>query len=322
MKPNDIGRRLLPYIGIYVLDPTFNANDAQKRQLIQSDVEFLAGCITGGIAEAYADGPAALSERRFGEVLRAPQSFVVGLTKYSKAITGFSGYQSWMQFCTCRMGGDDQDNEIVNGTTLLNPYMGETNGAVNLQIWGDTVPLPQGTDSVLSPVELPRTVPLMPATSREEFRAWNLPHDYGNPPQRPGSTYFIQQNKTQGQPAVYFCEAHNDPALNLGYIPLYLHVNPMPMMDYRIQMRLKAEPPTYTYEQILNLVNPEEIPDFVFPMNWQESVMLPYIAQRFTAHSSFTNKQAKEEISRQYQAARVKLLSWTPTGSASIGQFK
>jgi hypothetical protein len=317
MKPQDFALRLLPYIGVNSFDLTANPDSVLKRPQLAGDLEFLAGCMTGGISQIFADGTSAWSEQRYGDVLHAPTSVAgIGVTQYSKAIT-FSGYQNWMQLCTFRLGGDDQDNELVSGTQLLYPYMGST-GTVSGVVYGDTLKLPQGTDCVLDPVELPKTVPLIPSTSRQEFRAWNIPHDYGNPPQRPGSTYYIQQSKSIGQPAVYFCEPHNDPALGLSYIPLYLHVNPMPNQAYRLYMRLKIEAPTF---QASDFGDASSAPDIPIPANWHELVVYPYVAMRFTGHNGFTNKQAKEEILRQFQAAKEKVISWKPTASATIGQF-
>lgn len=318
MKPNDAAKRVLPYIGVYSLDPSANASDPMKRQLQTSDLEFMAGCMTGALGEMFIDGPADLSETRYGTSMRGPEGITLTCTKYSTTVSGVTTWRNSMIGCTCRISGDGNDNEFVSQTQLLNPYMGAPGTSAQMGIvYGDAMMLPAGTDSVIDSVQVPLLFPLSPVTSRQEFRAWTVPSRFGNAPfHSPGSNWFIQQNKPTGQPSIWFAEARFTPTL--GYLPIFLLVNPMPQADYALSMRIKIEPPTILATDIGDA---NTAPDIPIPANWQETIFMPYFTQRFTAHSSFSNKDAKVEIGRQYQRAKEKLQGWRVSGAPAYGHF-
>lgn len=315
MTPTAIASRCLPLIGVYSFDTSVNQNDASKRPVCDGDKTFIAGCITGAMGEMFEDGPASLSEDRYSSVLLGPTGITLNVTQYSTAITGVTAWNARMIGQTVRIQGDAQDNVFISQTTLLRPYMGVTAAGISATVFGDAIQLPQGTDSVLEPVEIPLISPLLCAKSAEEFRAWGVPYQTpGN--RRPDSNYYLERNKPGGQPSIWFAEGRLTPTLT--YLPIFLRVNPMPGQDYPITLRRKLEPPVLA---LADIGTPDTPSTFVLPVPWHESVLLPYVLQRFTAHEAFLNKDAKQEINRQYQAARVKLLSWTPSGSASFGQY-
>lgn len=317
MIPNDAFKRMLPFIGVTVLDLSANANDPGKRQLLQSDIDFGAGCQTGALEEIYAGGPAAISERRLAFVLNKPTTISVTTVSLSTAIT-VSGWQDWMIGCTVRIPEDSQDNEFVSATELLKPWMGETSGVQPSTVYGDAVKLPEGTDCVLEPVEIPLWKPLVPATSREQFITWNLPTGYRNEVQ-PGVSYYVTINKAVGWPVVWFAEAAFDPSED--FLPIFLRVNPMPSQAFSITMRARLQPPVITAADIYDGTPSDPGPDFNIPLSWHESVFLPFAMQRWTAHPSFTNEGSKKEIARQYQVAKNKLDSYAASGAASLGEY-
>src|SRR5436190_10665962 len=106
MTPFTVAKRMLPYIGVLSFDPAVNASTAGKRAIDDGDVQFCVDCMMGAAEEMFAEGPAALSETDYGDVLRAPLGVTFTTTQYSATIAAFGAFAAYMVGCTVRISGD------------------------------------------------------------------------------------------------------------------------------------------------------------------------------------------------------------------------
>lgn len=280
------------HIGVAAFDPgdPSNTSPLHLPGLRDGDVDEIVTCINGALQELWDRAPVAVCYARLGIELRAPTSVAVGVAYESTAIASFSAYASWMDGCTIRIDGDDCDNELVDGNTLLRPYLGKMegeNGMANSTVYADCAcPGPEvigivdpiGTcGHIYSPALLTRV------TSRAEFEKW-----------------WGAAKKRIGQPQVCFVETRYFPSRSrLG---IRIRVDPMPTTAVLLTYGARLNAPVFTAADVGAATDPGTT--FPIPAGWEESVLLPLALQRFSAHPNFQPESARDEIARQALVAR------------------
>ncbi len=306
----------LGLIGIFDLDPAVNANNALNPGInLVRDVKFALACLNGAYQECYRLGPIAMSEDRYADVLRPPTNVTFTATQYSKVISGFATWAAWMEECTFRCSGDDLDNEIQSETLLRTPYMGAS-GTVSATVHADALKLPTTVANIMEPVELANKWPLRAAGSRDLFRSWTQPQSYGSG-RSDGAAYYTTQQKSIGEPTVFLVDSVANNAA--AALPIYLRLNPIPNQAYRISMRVKKKPPTFAVADIYGASYAD--PAGVVPVEWNESIILPFFLKRFLRHPTLNNPAAAAEIRDQYAAAKIILESLTPQNVAQTAIY-
>lgn len=306
MTVQEIALQLLAYIGVYSLDPTANTNEENQRGLQSVDRLIVLSSINGAMQEIF-ETLVALSEKRIGITIFSPAGLTFSATKYSRVISSPAGWQSWMQGCTLQ-GADAVDNEFESATSLIRPHLGAT-GTVNATVYCDALLLPSNVKNVMEPVDIPNVGPLRVASSQDDFRFYSMFNRSGNRPMIIGETAYLTTNKTVGRPAVYMVE----PVANasLQNLTVYLRLNPMPNLNDAsfAMLRVRTKPPAFIDSDIGNSTDPA--PTTPIPVDWHESILLPFALKRFMRHPSFENQSA-QEIMQQYIEAKLLLASFKP----------
>ena len=312
-----IALRMLKYIGIRQLAP--EATNSQLESVQPGDLDDVITAINGAMQEVFSAAPDEMREQRLGDVVRGPFQTTLNATQYSRTISAVAGYQSYHQGCTIRLAGDQQDNELVNATTLARAFMGPSGTGISATIFGDCITLDPSVDSMNDPVELPNQAPLYKANDRLDFLRWQgvpLVADAGGFSNSIPFFFFYQ--KTIARPRCWFGESWFDPTT--GPVKR-IRLGPLPDTFYPVAYRVALNPPTYVSTDIDNGDHTTD-PNKIIPVTnkWVESLLLPAALQRFTAHPAFKNESAKKEIERQYAMA-LKILSdstVSPNSPASI----
>lgn len=265
----------------------------------------LAGAINGALQELYSKGPAHFRRREISTMLNGATSVQLGLTPNGTAISTFSGWQDWMRGCTVRVDGDVYDNEIVSQTQLLQPWQGATAGTVNAQVFGDAVTLDPGVAGVLGCVRLADIRELCAAPDRESFNRANFWYegDYGE------AILSVQvRRKWTGQPHTYWVDNVSFPA-GAGVVQptVRLRVAPIPQQAYVLKFDALLNPPTVALGDLGS-----DSCVFELPGASVETLLVPFVLQRWTACPWWKNRDAGAEIARQYEVARVALYGSNP----------
>lgn len=274
--PGDIARLCLDYTDL-TGDPLTGASDRQKA--------FLCSIITGAVQELYGQKPDAFRVRK-GATLRAPVTGNLTATNGSTAV-GLSAFGLDLRGCTLRYGG--QQNQVVYspsspGDNLLLPWTGPS-GTHAVTAFGDAL-LVTGF-SVIGNVVLEGYGPLRPCADRRaylEARDYPVCNDYGQN---------VRQEPYQpGQPWAWWSE-------DLGNGKMFLRVAPVPDVAYQISYDLAYQP--------LEL-EPADLGDTSLEIpvvgSFFDSILLPFVLQRWTGSPWFRNQEAKAEIARQFQEAK------------------
>ena len=288
LTAHQLALRLARHIGVTTFDPGDPSNASPLAGLQDGDIDEIDACVNAPVAVCFA---------RLGIELRAPAPVTVQVTAESNALAAFSGYASWMDGCTIRIDGDACDNEVVDGSTLLRPYVGPTTeaGMVSATVFADCASPGPEVIGIVDPIgtcgsgHLPAL--LTRVTSRAEFESW----------------WGIATKRT-GRPEVCFVETRFFPARSrLG---IRLRVHPMPTESMLLTYGARLNAPVITAADVGATNDPGT--GFPIPGGWAESVLLPIALQRFTTHPNFAPESAKEEIARQAEAARKMMQSAAP----------
>lgn len=292
LTAHQLALRLATHIGVTSFDPGAPSNTTPLHLpgLRDGDIDEIVACINGALQEMWDRAPVAVCFARLGIELRAPAAVALQVARESNAISAFPNYVSWMDGCTIRIDGDPCDNELVDGRTLLRPYMGpalESGAAVGATVYADCACPGPEVIGIVDPigtcgsVHLPAL--LTRATSRAEFESW-----------------WGAARKCTGLPEVCFVETRYFPARSrLG---IRLRVHPMPTEAMLLTYGARLNAPAITAADIGAINDPGST--FPIPGGWEESVLLPLALQRFSAHPNFAPDSAREEIERQAAVAR------------------
>jgi len=289
---HQLALRLAKHVGVTTFDPGAPSNTTPLHLpgLREGDIDEIVACINGALQEMWDRAPVAVCFARLGIELRAPATVTLEVTRESNGISAFADYAPWMDGCTIRIDGDAFDNELVDGQTLLRPYMGpalDGGTPVGATVYADCASPGPEVIGIVDPIGTCGSVHL-PAlltrvTSRAEFESW----------------WGTAQKRT-GLPEVCFVETRFFPARSrLG---IRLRVHPMPVEAMLLTYGARLNAPAIVAADI-GAVNDPGTP-FPIPGGWEESVLLPLALQRFSAHPNFAPESAREEIDRQAQVAR------------------
>ena len=303
LTAHQLALRMAKHIGVTAFDPGDPSNTTPLHfpGLRDGDIDEIVACINGALQELWDRAPVAVCFARLGIELRAPAQVTLQVTRDSNAITGITGYAAWMDGCTIRLEGDATDNELVDGGTLLRPYLGassEGGGTVSGTVFADCASPGPEVIGIVDPIgtcgsaHLPAL--LTRVTSRAEFES-----------------YWGIARRTVGMPEVCFVETRYLPARSRLGIRLRVHPMPRDAMLLTYGARLNA--PTITAADVGAATDPGTA--FPIPGGWEEAVLLPLALQRFSAHPNFAPESAREEIERQAVSARRIMQSAAPQRS-------
>ncbi len=312
MTIQDIAKDLLRYIGITSLDPAAESGNLNVRTIVASDLTFVATCINGSLQEIFGLAPASIREREIGGVLRAPTTVTLDGTQFSTTIANLTTYAAWMIGCTIRIAGDDQDNQIISSTALLRPFMGSTATGITATVYADAIKLDATHSRVLEPVSVPRVRCLVPCTSKEQFLYGHKRLDTIE------SWTASQMEKPIGDPLRWMAESRYD-GTTAGML-VFLRVNPMPSAAMPITYRVKVKPTEVTVENIGDeSTNPEEI----IPMDWVESILVPFARKRMMAHPHFAGESVVvNQIMADYRMGIQLLEDMSPSSAQTDVSFQ
>lgn len=247
-----IAYRLLRYTGITSFLPQPAGSELEN--VTKGDLWDVANSITAALQEIASEGPMEGRERPFGTYLNAPTQITLTATMGSTVISGTTGYQSWMQGCTIRLGGDAQDNELLSTTALARPSM--VTGTVGATVYGDCITFDNTVGKIVNPVWLGNRWELVPVSNREDFIRMGLfpmvtftsgyPSGamigYGLWP------YYFQ--KPVNIPRAWFVDGAYDSTL--GYTVRRMRVVPMPDQPYPLAYTVGINPPRITPDDIVS----------------------------------------------------------------------
>lgn len=300
----EICLRLLKYIGVRQLAP--EPVNSQLESIQPGDLDDLLACINGAMQEVFEAAPDEMRQQGAGAVINAPASGTCSVIQFGFTISAFVGYLPYMNFCTCRLAGDTQDNRLINATTLERPFMGATGANVGITVYHDFLTLPTNVDQVKDPVELPNQWGLIKANDYINYlRFCGVPlvvDDAGHAINYP---FFYFYQKTVARPMAYFPDTYFEPLQNQQVKGIRL--GPLPDQTYPLAFRVALNPPVFHETDIAvdcgagNYTDPGTL--IPVSNSWVASIFLPYALQRWTAHPAFKNEAAKAEIMRQFKQA-------------------
>lgn len=252
--------------------------------------EAVCVAITGGMQEMFSKRPELFRVRQ-GKNLEAPLQVNTSLTSGSTA----ANFSTSNDLRGCTFKSSTGWNQVAPGASspgnaILRAWEGST-GSQSLRVYGDAFLL--GTDilQVMGDVHLDGYGPLRPAPDRATYtayrdEAWRL--DYGSRP--PG----VSQPRWAGLPEVWWAE----PVVLAASTQIYLRFAPIPDRAYSISYDLGLKPRAVVPADIEGEVS---VP---MPGDLYESVLIPYVLQRWTGSPWFRNAEARAEIARQVKEAR------------------
>jgi hypothetical protein len=213
-------------------------------------LEDVALALTQALQEIASVGPLEARETPGFAVLHAPAAITLSVTAQSNAISSVSGWQNWMQGCTVRIGGDDQDNELLSNTTLARAYMGSSDSGVAATVYGDTITLDDTIGKVAAPLWLPNEMPLWPAKDRFEFlRLGGYPLVTDVNGMATGLPFYLYYRKPVARPWTWFIDGAYD--ASLGYTQRRIRFSPMPDQAYSVAYTAGRNPPRVTAANIV-----------------------------------------------------------------------
>lgn len=306
--------------GIRSLDPLDNQSNTNGRPIGTGDLETAIGYLNGALEEAYNDGPASISQRPVGGVLRPQTAVTLHPVQYDTEIAdAITGWQDWMIGCTIRIDGDAFDNELISANELARPYMGTGAAGTAAIVFGDCIPLPFGASHIISPVKLVGSSDLTLVGTRREFEGltwygdvWRLPGFCVST--APSPTY----NKQIGTPRWGLADTL---AVQTGEgVPKYLRVVPLPAQAWSVKFTATMTPPSITADDVDDGDHTTD-PGVNLPVDWAASVIVPIARQRASSDPLFTNLDGRGEILRQFSIARAILKGERPGILAQEGQY-
>lgn len=319
MTIRDLSLLLLRDLGITSLSPSSTLDNSNTRGIGTGDLNAVAAAITAAFQEIFEHGPSSICERRMGGVLRGQTNVTLTATQFSTTISALTTYANWMLGCTLRIAGDTGDNELLNSTTLVRPYMGATGSAITAQVWGDSVRLDSTVSHVVDPVTIPNYWQVTMAADRIELFNTAAALPVVTSRTLPSGSGTLSLIKRTGVPSKYLVEGQYEPGT--AYLPLYLRVAPMPSGDFPIEFRAKLLPPVFTSADIDNGDHSTD-PATIIPASWVHSVLLPFARMRMSSDPLFNNREAAKSLDRDYMAARAVLENQRPGVGRTLGQYQ
>lgn len=243
-----IAKRLLRDFGVTSLDAASPAN--QVVPIEEGDLDDIALNMTAAFQEIADDSPAEAMQQPGSAFLHAPANLTLTATEGSTTVSAVTTYASWMEGCTIRIDGDDQDNELINSTTLARAYVGTTGSAKAATIYGDAVTLDETVQHVMEPLFLSNQWPVPMANSLEEFMregGWPMLADLSAGAMT-SPFYLFSRRPTGNRPWIWIQDAYYDPTLN--YLKRRLRFSPMPDQKLSAGFTIMRNPIRITTDSI------------------------------------------------------------------------
>ena len=298
MTVQQIVLHMLSYIGVRDLNPAQNTTVASPGMAsggdgAYGDIQFALNKLNMAMQQIFREGPANLSERPGGGIMKAPRTVTMTVTQYSTVVS-VTGWESDMIGCSVMTSGDTGENTFLSQTKLRIPHPGAS-GSITCTVYHDCIALALDVRAIIEPIELPRRYPeLVITTSQKDFDTFN--------------SGYVGTQKRSAQPRAVFLDA-----IYGGAVPVkVIKFNPMPDQIYPVRWYEKIDPTPYVMSDVISNGNeaagPFTDPNTALPIHWVESVLLPIATELFISHPSFANPAAAAAIKTEAAIARSIML--------------
>lgn len=300
MTVQQIVLHMLSYIGVRDLDPAKNTTSASPGMAsggtgAYGDIQFALNKLNMAMQHVFREGPANLSERPGGGILKAPRQVVMNVTQYSTACVVVSGWEADMIGCSVMNSGDSAgENTFLSQTKLRRPHPGST-GQITCSVFHDCLTLASDVRALIEPIEFPNRFPeIVITTTQKDFDSFN--------------SGYVGTQKRSAQPRAVFLDAIYGGAAPVKVIKF----NPMPDQIYPVRWYEKIDPTPYVLTDVIGssdeTAGPFTDPNTILPIHWVESVLLPIATEFFMSHPSFSNPAAAAAITKEAAVARSIML--------------
>lgn len=288
-KVRDIAEAAFDYIDIDEDNDGELIDDASPRQQ-----KVVCSCITGALQELQARKPDAFVSR-VGKTVAAPVSGTAVLTAGSTAVNLSSWGGADLRGKMIRVGSTWNQvaaGAAAPGNALVLPWRGAS-GTASIVVYDDAVLVGAEGFVVVGNVWLEGYGMLRACPDRATYTAFRddlLATDY--------SVSRVQRQRSVGQPESWWVESAWAHAADTGQ-QLYMRLAPLPEQEYSISYDLALRPRELVPDDL-------EDEDLVIPVveGFYDSVLIPWVLQRWTASPWFKNESAKAEIARQFSVAQ------------------
>ena len=311
LTAHQLALQMAQYTGVVSLDSSDASNTGVlKPGMSPLLIPTIVACVNGALQEIHDASPTGAYYRRIGTTLNTPTAVQISLTSGSATVS-VTGWQSWMNGCSVRLGGDTIVNEFTSQTTLRRPYIGTTH-TTDATVYHDCIILGQDILGVKGPVEIPQIRLLDSTGSREAFYQYEWNRIYGDDYGR-GLARIWATPKMAAQPRAYFTEREKTDTGS----QIRLQVLPIPDMSYNLQYGVITDAISISSSDIGTMTDPNTT--FGIPGGWDESVLLPMALKRFSGTPTFGNGNPliQAEIDRQHKKARDILQQSDPNRAAT-----
>lgn len=284
--------------------PLASATNAQKRVLAQT--------ISGALQELYRKRPEAFGGQQ-GATLSLPVTGNAIVTNGSTVIdlTAFGA----VDFRGRSITSGSIRNQIAAtvGTSpaaLVEPWIGST-GTQAITVYCDAVLVGSSLFNVIGTVMLEGYGLLKPLPDRGSYiafrdMAYNM--DYGSAAPRPLMARY------NGQPTSWWAEPAFISNAAGSSSQIYLRIAPLPaQVVYSI---------SYTVSYRPKVLQTADLSDgsiaLPVPGDFYDSILIPWVLQRWTGSPWFRNESARAEINRQFLVAKEILAGWSPSEQADV----
>jgi hypothetical protein len=226
------------------------------------------------------------TESQSGALVQGPETLTNITATNGSATVVVPGYQAWMAGCTIQLaGGDPNQNQLRNATTLGRAYAGST-GTVSGVIYGDAVQLPADVSAIMPPVILMGEHELAPIDGpKEGLIVGDLGYGLGG----------VHGNRDVGTPRAYRLE-HDGGALRMR---LY----PMPDRAHTVQFTKRSKPQKFTAFGTTEILVPGDD---------AEAILLPIFDMRFATIGDVETRGQNENLRDKRDQAILYLKSLRP----------
>ncbi len=304
----EVGKRLLRDLGVMSLQPTVPGG--QIVPIERGDVEDVAMVMSAGLQELWKHAPSDIKQKTGSLYLHAPVSVTLTATEGSTTVSAFTTWASWMEGCTIRIDGDDQDNEIESATSLGRHYIGTSGSAKSATVYADCAVLDETVQQVMEPLFVAGPSgywPLTMTNSHEQFaRLANFPmvaDGLGRAVSFSSAFYLFTRKATANRPVVWIQDGQYDSAI--AYVKRRVRFAPMPDQKNVVGCLFLMNPPRVIPDDLVE-GNTDLLPIVDGAV---ESIYLPLCRQMLTGLSTFKSEGAKPEIARAYKAAKNHLIN-------------
>lgn len=278
-----------------------------------SQVQGVLNAVNGALQELFEEGPSHFKRREWATTVYGPTNVTLNVVNNSTAITFATGWQAWMKGCTIRIDLDNGgtlatntvlDNELVDNTTLLQPYQGAAASGIAAIVYGDAITMDPTISAVMADPRLAGIRQLRAAPNREAFNkaSWYYEGDYGE------ALLQVQSRpRWIGQPHTYWVDTVYSATTGATQPVLRIRLTPLPDGQYVLRWDAEMNPPSLV---AANLSDPDYV--FQLPSHNDELILMAFVNQRFTASPWFKNDKALAEIKRQYDQAYKALYGSRP----------